>query len=299
MTAIQGLYDLQDKTRDRRMRSAMAILDVVWGYFQPGSMIDLGCGLGFLLADAQRRGVTRIRGVEAGLIEGAKPQIPLTCYDKQDLNDRYQPGVRYDLAVSCEVAEHLKPKRSETFVQDLAALSDRVLFSAAIPGQKGIGHINLRWQGDWAKMFRDEGYRCYDPLRRKLAAREDVLPWFGVNLLLYIKDGTEVPEGLIDHEIRAEAASYASAGRMVKMVDFFQKRIHAMKEAGQADPFDPDCLVTRAAALAELDLDLDELAAWGVNQIAQAEQAFGPAPWGSWVKQARVARKNRMDQAVT
>jgi hypothetical protein len=52
--------------------------------------------------------------------------------------------------VSLEVAEHLQPKRSASFVADLVALAPAVLFSAAIPGQPGTDHINPRWQDEWA-----------------------------------------------------------------------------------------------------------------------------------------------------
>lgn len=53
---------------------------------------------------------------------------------------------RFDLAMTIEVAEHLTPVRADSFVEDLTRLSDVVLFSAAIPAQGGINHVNEQWQ---------------------------------------------------------------------------------------------------------------------------------------------------------
>jgi hypothetical protein len=51
-------------------------------------------------------------------------------------------GERFDLAASLEVAEHLSSARADGFVEHLTRLSDRVLFSAEVPGQGGYGHRN-------------------------------------------------------------------------------------------------------------------------------------------------------------
>jgi hypothetical protein len=51
----------------------------------------------------------------------------------------------FDLAISMEVAEHLSPGRAPSFVDDLTGLAAVVLFSTAIPGPGGIGHINEPW----------------------------------------------------------------------------------------------------------------------------------------------------------
>mgnify|MGYP003651180275 CR=1 FL=1 len=93
-----------------------------------------------------------------------------------DLNQPVKLRKRHDLAASIEVAEHLLPERSESFVADLCKLSDTVLFSAGIPHQGGAGHINLRYQHEWAEIFAEQGYACFDPIRRRMAAMGDIYP---------------------------------------------------------------------------------------------------------------------------
>jgi hypothetical protein len=59
-----------------------------------------------------------------------------------------------------------------------------VLFSAAIPGQGGYGHVNEQWPGYWARMFDECGYGVSDALRWAIWNDERVEPWYRQNLLL-------------------------------------------------------------------------------------------------------------------
>ena len=60
---------------------------------------------------------------------------------------------KFDLAISLEVAEHLKSSSSEDFVQSLTTLAPMILFSAAIPHQGGLHHINEQWLEYWGDLF--------------------------------------------------------------------------------------------------------------------------------------------------
>jgi hypothetical protein len=83
-----------------------------------------------------------------------------------------------------EVAEHLRASRAEGLVKMLCGLSDRVLFSAAIPFQGGTGHVNEQWQSYWARLFRRNGFAA---ARNQPNIREnrDVEIWYRNNLILY------------------------------------------------------------------------------------------------------------------
>jgi len=187
-------------------------------------VIDVGCGIGDLLSEALRRGM-RVKGVDGPWWSGADIHIPKEFHEIHDLNEPYSCEARYDLATTIEVGEHLKKPRSKGFVQDLCALSDYVLFSAAIPGQKGNGHINNRWQGEWAELFAEEGYRCYDPFRRRLFDYENIQPWYKRNLLFYVRDGAPVSELLQEHEIPPAAASYKTADQHDRVVRCFRNKL--------------------------------------------------------------------------
>ena len=68
-------------------------------------------------------------------------------------------GRRFDLVNCLEVAEHLDASRADSFVDDLCALGDVVVFSAAIPGQGGTHHVNEQFQSYWQERFRRNGSR--------------------------------------------------------------------------------------------------------------------------------------------
>jgi hypothetical protein len=71
----------------------------------------------------------------------------------------------------------------------LARLSDVLVFSAAIPGQGGVSHINEQWQSWWLSKFAARGYDAFDVIRPVIWHREDVEWWYRQNALLYARKG--------------------------------------------------------------------------------------------------------------
>ena len=63
-------------------------------------------------------------------------------FEKCDLENELTKKEKFDLVICLEVAEHLSKTRADSFIADLAQLGDIILFSAAIPFQGGVGHIN-------------------------------------------------------------------------------------------------------------------------------------------------------------
>ncbi|MGI3184284.1 methyltransferase domain-containing protein [Nioella aestuarii] len=226
-------YDTMFKSHveqsERRQANADLMAEILWAYLQPKSVIDLGCGLGFFLRACKAKGAS-IKGVDGDWIDPEDSVVPKSVRQVADLNRPYKARKRYDLATTIEVAEHLSPERSEGFVDDLCALSDVVLFSAGVPGQGGAGHINLRFQGEWAEMFQDRGYACYDPIRRRIASFDAVLPWLMQNVLLYVKDGVEVSPSLAEHRIHPRAASYVCDWHYNRRIKTFQRRLRAARK---------------------------------------------------------------------
>lgn len=205
-----SLFEKHRRGREARRLHAAAIADICLEYRHPASAVDVGCGLGFFLAALSERGVPDLQGIDGDWVSGEQTEIPRDVYLLHDLETPLSLPRRYDIAACLEVGEHLSPARSAGLVADLAALSDWVLFSAAVPGQGGSGHVACRWQSDWAQMFAAEGYLCHDPFRRRLAGIEGMAPWFAQNLLLFVRDGAEmapdIATRLAEHRIAPRAA---------------------------------------------------------------------------------------------
>jgi hypothetical protein len=65
-----------------------------------------------------------------------------------------------------------------------------VLFSAAVPSQGGVHHVNEQWPDYWAARFLAHGHVCVDALRRLAWDDPEVSWWYAQNLLLYVhRDG--------------------------------------------------------------------------------------------------------------
>lgn len=147
---------------------------------------DIGCGTGtFLVAS----GASYQFGIEGDWVKPDMLDDPRIVFESRDLEQRFAgPGV--DIVLSLEVAEHLSPARAESFVADLVAMAPAVLFSAAIPGQGGVGHLNEQWQSYWAEHFAAHGYKAYDVLRDKIWTDEAVPAWYRQNAILFLNDET-------------------------------------------------------------------------------------------------------------
>jgi SAM-dependent methyltransferase len=148
------------------------------------SVVDIGCGAGHWLAAFARAGVGDTLGLDGGETAAALAIAPAQ-FRETDLARPIRLARRFDLAVSLEVAEHLPAARGESFVADLCALADIVLFSAAIPGQDGTHHINERWPSYWAGLFAAHGYTPHDVIRPRIWTDRRIPFWYRQNVFLY------------------------------------------------------------------------------------------------------------------
>lgn len=154
-----------------------------------GSALDVGCGLGGWLAAFARHGVDDVLGVDGPHVDRAALSIPPSRFVAHDLNTAIDLGRRFDLVISIEVAEHLEPAAAPRFVADLCRHGDVVLFSAAIPFQGGVGHINEQWPSYWAALFAARGFRPVDAVRAHLWDDPRIMYWYKQNMLLYVREG--------------------------------------------------------------------------------------------------------------
>jgi SAM-dependent methyltransferase len=145
------------------------------------TVVDVGCGEGWWAAEFANHGCD-VLGVDGAYVGGS----PLG--ERFLAHDLTQPlslsGRQFDLAVSLEVAEHLPSERARGFVDDLCRLAPTVLFSAAIPGQGGTGHLNEQWPDYWARMFAANGYPTSATLRWTFWEDPGVENWYAQNMLV-------------------------------------------------------------------------------------------------------------------
>lgn len=192
-TYPEGFYD------DRRAHTAHAartVLGLVFPYLTPRRVVDIGCGTGTWLAAALELGATDVEGIEGEWVAQDMLDDTRIAFAARDLEQSFAFETPFDLAISLEVAEHLSPARADGFVADLVAASPAVLFSAAVPGQGGVNHVNEQWQSYWARKFAGHGYAAYDIVRPAVWADDAIPAWYRQNVLLYLAAGHRSAQGL-------------------------------------------------------------------------------------------------------
>ena len=173
--------------------SARRILPHVLALAPVHSAVDVGCGDGGWLAAARALGVGDILGLDGPWNPADALKIPAGSFRRVRLDQPFEVGRRFDLAICVEVAEHLPGADADRLVGELCALAPMVLFSAAIPGQGGLHHVNEQWPAWWAARFTAHGRACLDHLRPTLWADDGITWWYRQNLLLFVDPALATP----------------------------------------------------------------------------------------------------------
>jgi SAM-dependent methyltransferase len=169
--------------------SAIAIAPRVTGLVRPTSVVDVGSGSGAWLLAFAELGIHDVVGVDG-------PHVPSAFrahgeFIEHDLATPLRLGRRFDLAACLEVAEHLPPERATGLVDDLTRLAPVVLFSAAIPGQGGVHHVNEQWAEHWISLFETHGWQCWDAVRPWIRTDPTIEWWYRQNVFLAAKPGND------------------------------------------------------------------------------------------------------------
>lgn len=173
----------------QKLASEPTVLSFVADIRKLRSVVDFGCGLASWLHAARRLGATEIRGYDI-------PELPLEArglkseeFFPMDLALFVELEKKFDLAICLEVAEHVPSDGARTLIRSLCSASDWVLFSAALPHQGGMGHINENWVEYWAALFAENSYLCYDILRMKFWHDTRIAHYYRQNTCLYVRPG--------------------------------------------------------------------------------------------------------------
>lgn len=188
-------------------RSAAAVLTRVQALVAPASIVDFGCGSGGWLVEAGALGIADRAGVDGPWVDVETLEIDPAIFTPVDLTAPLDLGRRFDLALCLEVAEHLPESAAPVLIDTLCAHAPVLVFSAAIPGQGGEGHVNEAWPSFWCGLFAARGFQAHDALRAAFWQDGNVEPWYRQNLLIFAERGH-----LAHHEALAQKLRDAVAG---------------------------------------------------------------------------------------
>jgi glycosyltransferase involved in cell wall biosynthesis/SAM-dependent methyltransferase len=153
---------------------------------QPKKVLDLGSGPGIHVYALDDAGVN-VMGVD--IDERVDGRNLLVKDSLLELNGKYTA----DTVICFEVLEHIDPQYGDEAVRNIYEAMEpggTLIFTAAQPGQGGVGHINNRPKRFWAEKFENIGLKQDKKLAKKLVeyCRQGYhMGWFVNNVLIFHK----------------------------------------------------------------------------------------------------------------
>jgi len=158
------------------------ILDVIIVDLKPRSVLDIGCGTGISLGYFLQHGIAA-QGIENSAVAISQSAVKEKII-RHNLNQELNLNERFDLVWCFEVIEHIHPDFEGAFLKTLTNHSNRIILSAARPGQGGHGHFNEQEPAYWTRKFSELGYALNEAFTQKLKATGEM---HAENLLCFEK----------------------------------------------------------------------------------------------------------------
>lgn len=183
--------DFYNNMHDGNTQTAKVMMPSIINFIKPRSVVDVGCGRGIFLKEVKEVDAEiQILGIDGDYIDRDKLLITEDEFYAHDLSKKIELKRVFDLAISLEVAEHLTEEYADTFVDNLVKLSDKIVFSAAVPGQGGTHHVNEQWMSYWKKKFEERGYMTSFCFRNLFWENKEISPLRRQNIMFYVKKET-------------------------------------------------------------------------------------------------------------
>jgi len=160
-------------------RLAVFIRDII----RPNTVLDIGCGPGHFVDSMNDIGVHSF-GIDIDERVVGKNNL----FREDILDTRFVA----DTCICLEVFEHIDSDYNDDLVDKVSTMFlDTLIFTAAIPGQGGVGHINCQPKQYWLDKFLATG-----KMRRNTLMEDTLIHyckqgrymgWFVQNLLVFTK----------------------------------------------------------------------------------------------------------------
>lgn len=186
----QNFYD---SVSNRAIKSAQIAANVIGGSIEPTSLIDIGSGQGVWLISISEKFNSVSRTValdlqphESSFFDELKQSGTNFEFIEVDFEvSKKLPEENFDIAICLEVLEHLTAGTAVEVAQEIGRKCSFVIFSAAITGQGGTGHINERKFSYWMDLMRKQGFVALDVFRPALEKSREVPGYYKQNMMLF------------------------------------------------------------------------------------------------------------------
>jgi hypothetical protein len=151
----------------------------------PRSVVDVGGNVGAWCKAFKERGTERVLCIDHPGVARDKLLIDPSEFRAWDFDRGVPEPVPCDLVICLEVVEHVDTPTGEAIVDFLTRSAGLVLFSAAVSGQPGWGHINNQPHAYWKDLFARHGFDRLDIVRPRILEDTTIPFWYRQNLYLF------------------------------------------------------------------------------------------------------------------
>jgi hypothetical protein len=150
--------DFHKNIENDELPQAARIAQYIKDNTKPKHVIDFGCSTGLYLHQINML-MPEIDFVGYEFSQDAKDNALCDNIIVTDLTQNLDVDKKENtLGLCLEVLEHIDDKYWKDVLLNITKLSDKIIFSAAHPGQGGTGHINCRPKLDWIRRFHQLGW---------------------------------------------------------------------------------------------------------------------------------------------
>ena len=183
-------YDFHKSIEHDELPQAQRLSEYIQKYINPNVFLDFGCSSGLYLREIKRV----LPKIESKGFEFSEEAVNnALCADviQYDLtNPLMFDKKEHTLGLCLEVLEHIRDEDFLPVLTNLTNMCDRIIFSAAHPGQGGTGHINCRPKIDWIRRFHALGWVVdLDAPNHIIQFMKQGLHmgWFAMNAMVLVK----------------------------------------------------------------------------------------------------------------
>lgn len=176
--------------------SPKILSEMIYEKFKPNSVLDFGCGFGVFLNCFKSLGVNQVLGLDGFWVQKEEigKYLNKNEFLEVNLEEKIELKKKFDVVLSLEVAEHIEEDKSDIFIENLIRHGNIIVFSAGIPHQPGIKHVNCQWINYWEEKFNKNGYKVIDFFRPKIWNNKEVVWWYKQNIVLVVPESYSIEE---------------------------------------------------------------------------------------------------------
>lgn len=169
---------------------AVRLAEYITNHMPCSTFLDFGCSTGLYLKEIKSH-MSTIESVGYEFAEDAVNAALCPDVVQFDLTQSLQRTKKENtLGLCLEVLEHIDDSNWLPVLTNMSNLCDKIIFSAAVPGQGGTGHINCRWKIDWIRRFHSLGWVVdLDQTKHMLEYMKNGyhMGWFANNAMVLVK----------------------------------------------------------------------------------------------------------------